>query len=231
MWTFPNLSNYYSTPISKEKNLDKIISKKVPDNLGKTYYLNYQKNSIQYNIKRKNNEERYIDNSKLRTNNFISHVINNETLPNIANKRSNNKKINEREPRHFSRIKEKQKDNNIHNNDNGKFNNNITLSVGKSSKPQNSKSPKKESILSLLKQTKSSVEILSNKMDTTVKTFSNKMDTTVQTFSNKMDKTFKNFGDKIDTTVKKFGDKIDGYMKSQDNINNNLLRILNKLIE
>ena len=107
--TYPDLSNNYSIPIPKEKNLDKNISQKVTDKLGKdAYYLNYQKNSIQSNINRKNNEERYIDNSKLRTNNFISHIIINETLSNTSNKRNNNKEINVGEPRHFS-IKEKKK--------------------------------------------------------------------------------------------------------------------------
>jgi len=61
--TYPDLSNNYSISIPKEKNLDKNISQKVTDKLGKdAYYLNYQKNSIQSNINRKNNEERYIDN-------------------------------------------------------------------------------------------------------------------------------------------------------------------------
>ena len=64
--TYPDLSNNYSISIPKEKNLDKNISQKVTDKLGKdAYYLNYQKNSIQSNINRKNNEERYIDNSKI----------------------------------------------------------------------------------------------------------------------------------------------------------------------
>ena len=45
---------------------------------------------------------------KLRTNDFISHIIINETLSNTSNKRNNNKEINVGEPRHFS-IKEKKK--------------------------------------------------------------------------------------------------------------------------
>ena len=56
----------------------------------------------------------------------------------------------------------KKKDNYINNNDKSKFNNNITLSVGKSSKLQNTKGPEKELILFVLKQTNSSVKILPN---------------------------------------------------------------------
>lgn len=203
MGTSPDVSINYSTPISKEKNLDKNIFQKVPDNLGKnSYYLNYKNNSIRSNVMNKNKEKSFIDNSRMRINYLKSRIIINETLSNTTNKRINNKKINEREPRHYSRIKEKQEDNYIDHYKN-KFNRNIISSVGKISKPQDSIEREKE-ILSLLKKTNSSVAILT---------------TTVKTFRNNMDTTFKNLSDKINA-----------FTTSQNRINRNLLRILDNLV-
>ena len=150
----------------------------------------------------KNKEKSFIDNSRMRINYLKSRIIINETLSNTTNKRINNKKINEREPRHYSRIKEKQEDNYIDHYKN-KFNRNIISSVGKISKPQDSIEREKE-ILSLLKKTNSSVAILT---------------TTVKTFRNNMDTTFKNLSDKINA-----------FTTSQNRINRNLLRILDNLV-
>jgi len=212
--TYPDVNINYSTPISKEKNLDKNIFQKVPDNLGKdSYYLNYQKNSIQSNIMSKNKEKSFIDNSKMRNDYLKSRIIINETLSNITNKRINNKTINERESRHYSRI-----------NDKNRYNRNVILSAEKRSKLQDSSAREKE-ILSLLKKTNSSVEILT----TDFKTFKNNMNTTVRNFGINVNTTFKNFGDKIDTTFKQFSNKIDVFTASQDRINRNLLKILNNL--
>ena len=223
--TYPDVNINYSTPISKEKNLDKNIFQKVPDNLGKdSYYLNYQKNSIQSNIMSKNKEKSFIDNSKMRNDYLKSRIIINETLSNTTNKKINNKTINEGEPRHYSRIKEKQKDIYIDNNDKNKFNRNVILSAEKRSNLQDSSASEKE-ILSLLKKTNSSVEILIADF----KTFRNNMDTTVRNFGINVNTIFKNFGDKIDTTFKQFSNKINVFTASQDRINRNLLKILNNL--
>jgi hypothetical protein len=212
--TYPDVNINYSTPISKEKNLDKNIFQKVPDNLGKdSYYLNYQKNSIQSNIMSKNKEKSFIDNSNMRNNYLKSRIIINDTLSNTTNKRINNKAINEREPRHYSRI-----------NDKNRFNRNVILSAEKRSKLQDTSAREKE-ILSLLKKTNSSVEILA----TDFKTFKNNMNTTVRNFGINVNTTFKKFGDKIDTTFKQFSNKINVFTASQDRINRNLLKILNNL--
>jgi len=212
--TYPDVSINYSTPISKEKNSDKNIFQKVPDNLGKdSYYLNYQKNSIQSDIMSKNKEKSFIDNSNMRNNYLKSRIIINETLSNTTSKRINNKTINEREQKHYSRI-----------NDKNKFNRNVILSFEKRSRLQDSSDREKE-ILSLLKKTNSSVEILT----TNFKTFKNNMDTTVRNFGTNVNTTFKNFGDKIDTTFKQFSNKINVFTASQDRINRNLLKILNNL--